>query len=183
MRYKTTSKGTQLPDRWVLPEALRDDTGVIFASVFPGFDSFADEMARHYADRARREQMAVLEDLRAAWSETNGDSPLGREIDRASGGAARSSRKGAVLVRPALPVPRALDGALAIRRIHRRARSEYADQRRLREHDASGISGGGLDPRRPVPPGDRRLGGRHHVRSPDRLVRRGFPGERGGGHR
>src|SRR5439155_10595668 len=40
LRYKTTSKGTQLPDRWGLPDALRDDTGVIFASCFPGCDSF-----------------------------------------------------------------------------------------------------------------------------------------------
>ena len=36
MRYKTTTLGTQLPDRWGLPDALRDDTGVIFASAFPG---------------------------------------------------------------------------------------------------------------------------------------------------
>ena len=49
-RYKTTTKGTQLPDRWALPDALRDDTGVIFASAFPGLDSFADEMSRYYGD-------------------------------------------------------------------------------------------------------------------------------------
>ena len=55
MRYKTTSKGTQLPDRWVLPEALRDDTGVIFASAFPGYDAFVADLTRYYADRARRE--------------------------------------------------------------------------------------------------------------------------------
>ena len=30
MRYRTTSKGTHLPDRWMLPEALADETGVIF---------------------------------------------------------------------------------------------------------------------------------------------------------
>ncbi len=36
MRYKTTTLGTQLPDRWGLPDALRDDTGVIFASRVPG---------------------------------------------------------------------------------------------------------------------------------------------------
>ena len=36
MRYKTTTKGTQLPDRWGLPDAMRDDTGVIFGSAFPG---------------------------------------------------------------------------------------------------------------------------------------------------
>ena len=57
MRYKTTSKGTQLPERWGLPESLRDDTGVIFCSAFPGYDAFADEMARYYADHERREQL------------------------------------------------------------------------------------------------------------------------------
>jgi acyl transferase domain-containing protein/NAD(P)-dependent dehydrogenase (short-subunit alcohol dehydrogenase family) len=64
MRYKTTSKGTQLPDRWGLPDAMRDDTGVIFGSAFPGLDAFADEMARYYADHARHEQLEMLESLR-----------------------------------------------------------------------------------------------------------------------
>src|SRR5205823_6521058 len=63
LRYKTTTKGTQLPDRWGLPDAMRDDTGVIFASVFPGSDSFADEAARYYKDQSRREQVAMLEGL------------------------------------------------------------------------------------------------------------------------
>jgi acyl transferase domain-containing protein/acyl carrier protein len=75
MRYKSTSKGTQLPERWGLPDALRDDTGVIFASVFPGFDAFADEMARYYADRSRRDQLAMLQDLRERTT-------LRQEIDR-----------------------------------------------------------------------------------------------------
>src|SRR5271157_2287133 len=65
MRYKTTTKGTQLPDRWGLPDAMRDDTGVIFGSAFPGCDAFADEMARYYADHARHEQLEMLEGLRA----------------------------------------------------------------------------------------------------------------------
>ena len=82
MRYKTTSKGTQLPDRWGLPEALRDDTGVIFGSAFPGYDSFADEMARYYADHARREQLGALENLRAQVVQANGHSTLLQEIDR-----------------------------------------------------------------------------------------------------
>src|ERR1700690_3538076 len=86
MRYKTTSKGTQLPDRWGLPDALRDETGVILASAFPGYDSYADEMARYYADHARREQLTTLEDLRARM-ETNGhgtlaQETLAQEIDR-----------------------------------------------------------------------------------------------------
>ena len=82
MRYKTTTKGTQLQDRWSLPDALRDDTGVIFASAFPGCDSFADEMSRYYADHSRREQLGVLESLLAKAAKTNGNSVLEQEIER-----------------------------------------------------------------------------------------------------
>jgi acyl transferase domain-containing protein/NAD(P)-dependent dehydrogenase (short-subunit alcohol dehydrogenase family) len=82
MRYKTTSKGTQLPDRWGLPDALRDDTGVIFASAFPGLDSFADDMARYFTDHSRRKQLATLQSLRAWMSGSNSNSILATEIDR-----------------------------------------------------------------------------------------------------
>ncbi|MFZ0802544.1 MAG: beta-ketoacyl synthase N-terminal-like domain-containing protein, partial [Terriglobales bacterium] len=82
MRYKTTSKGTQLPERWGLPESLRDDTGVIFGSAFPGYDSFADEMSRYFADHERREQLATLESLLARAVEGNGHSTLVLEIKR-----------------------------------------------------------------------------------------------------
>jgi acyl transferase domain-containing protein/NAD(P)-dependent dehydrogenase (short-subunit alcohol dehydrogenase family)/acyl carrier protein len=82
MRYKTTSKGTQLPERWMLPGALRDDTGVIFASAFPGCDSFAEIMSQYYADHIRHEQVAMLESLRMRVAENNGHSLLGQEIDR-----------------------------------------------------------------------------------------------------
>ncbi|HEX9110392.1 MAG TPA: acyltransferase domain-containing protein, partial [Terriglobales bacterium] len=82
MRYKTTSKGTQLPDRWGLPDAMRDDTGVVFGSAFPGLDSFADEMSRYYTDHARREQLSGLESLRVRVAQLNGHSDLGQEIDR-----------------------------------------------------------------------------------------------------
>ena len=80
MRYKSTTKGTLLPDRWGLPDALRDDTGIIFACVFPGFDSFADEAERYYNDRARRDQLAMLEDLRARTGSADGT--LRQEIER-----------------------------------------------------------------------------------------------------
>jgi acyl transferase domain-containing protein len=83
MRYKTTTKGTQLPDRWGLPDAMRDDTGVIFASAFPGYDSLVDEMSRYHEDRARRQQLAMLESLRLQVAEVNGHSTtLTKEIDR-----------------------------------------------------------------------------------------------------
>jgi acyl transferase domain-containing protein len=81
LRYKTTSKGTKLPDRWALPDSLRDGTGVIFASAFPGLNSLADEMTRYAADRARREQVTALQSLRARVSETNGESTVAQEID------------------------------------------------------------------------------------------------------
>jgi len=80
MRYKTTTKGTQLPERWGLPDSLRDDTGVIFASAFPGYDSFADEMARYYADHERRQQLATLETLLTGKVEANGNASLVQEI-------------------------------------------------------------------------------------------------------
>ena len=82
MRYKSTTRGTQLPERWGLPDALRDDTGVIFASVFPGYDSFADEMTRYYSDRARRDQLAMLEDLRERLAGPGSQPVLRQEIDR-----------------------------------------------------------------------------------------------------
>ncbi len=61
--WKKTTTGRFLPDRWILPESLRDETGVIFASAFPGYDRFADEMSRFHADAARRKEKATLEDL------------------------------------------------------------------------------------------------------------------------
>jgi acyl transferase domain-containing protein/NAD(P)-dependent dehydrogenase (short-subunit alcohol dehydrogenase family) len=82
MRYKTTSKGTQLPDRWTLPDALRDDTGVIFASAFPGLDSFAHETSSYYKDHTRREQFAMLQSLRTRVDEGETSSILKQEIDR-----------------------------------------------------------------------------------------------------
>ncbi len=80
MRYKTTSKGTQLPDRWGLPDAMRDDTGVIFGSAFPGYDSFAELISAYHVDHARREELTMLEGWRGRAA--NGHSVLGEEVDR-----------------------------------------------------------------------------------------------------
>jgi len=81
MRYKTTSKGTQLPDRWALPESMRDDTGVIFGSAFPGIDMFAEELHRHFADSARRGVLEELEHLRSRMSTNGGGHSVGHELD------------------------------------------------------------------------------------------------------
>ena len=78
MRYKTTTKGTKLPERWGLPDALRDDTGVIMGSAFPGYDSFAEIISGYWADRARRDELAMLEKWSAQTA--NGHSGLGQEV-------------------------------------------------------------------------------------------------------
>jgi acyl transferase domain-containing protein/acyl carrier protein/NAD(P)-dependent dehydrogenase (short-subunit alcohol dehydrogenase family) len=93
MRYKTTSKNTQLPDRWGLPDAMRDDTGVIFASAFPGLDSFADEMARYYADHERRQLLATLRTTRARVAADNGHTAAVQELDRKIGELNRAIEK------------------------------------------------------------------------------------------
>jgi acyl transferase domain-containing protein/acyl carrier protein len=82
MRYKTTTKGTKLPDRWMLPDALRDSTGVIFASAFPGYDAYADDITRCYEDQARRQRLADLQSIRENLVAVNGHSKLAEEIDR-----------------------------------------------------------------------------------------------------
>jgi len=48
---KTTSTGHELPDSWSLPKALQEETGVIFASAFPGMASMVDEVTREAAAR------------------------------------------------------------------------------------------------------------------------------------
>ena len=69
-----------MPDRWGLPDAMRDDTGVIFGSAFPGCDSLIEIMSDYFEDHARREELAMLE----SWHEraANGHSVLGQEVER-----------------------------------------------------------------------------------------------------
>ena len=61
--WKKTTTGKYLPERWMLPEAMRDETGVVFASAFPGFNRFADEAQRYYTFESRRAQKRQLEEL------------------------------------------------------------------------------------------------------------------------
>ncbi|HZD75273.1 MAG TPA: beta-ketoacyl synthase N-terminal-like domain-containing protein, partial [Actinomycetota bacterium] len=81
LHYRTTHKGTRLPDRWNLPEDLRDTTGVIFASAFPGLDAYTGELHHYHVDRARREQLDALEQVRGRMA-AGGDATALREIDR-----------------------------------------------------------------------------------------------------
>jgi acyl transferase domain-containing protein/NAD(P)-dependent dehydrogenase (short-subunit alcohol dehydrogenase family) len=79
LHYKTTTRGTQIPDRWLLPESMRDDTGVIFGSAYPGFNAFGEETKLFYDDQARRQQ---LETLQALLEQAAGANGLRDEISR-----------------------------------------------------------------------------------------------------
>ena len=48
LEMKKTTTGAKIPVGWFLPPELRDDTGVIFGSCFPGFNRFAQELEKFY---------------------------------------------------------------------------------------------------------------------------------------
>ncbi len=77
MSYKTATTGAEIPERWMLPEAMRDDTAVIFASAFPGTESLIDEVTRFNEDKAARDRLVELEELRA-----RADGVLADDLDR-----------------------------------------------------------------------------------------------------
>ncbi|MGB5523871.1 MAG: beta-ketoacyl synthase N-terminal-like domain-containing protein, partial [Polyangiales bacterium] len=81
MHYKTTSKGTKLPDRWGLPVAMQDETGVIFGSAFPGADMFMGEARRYFESETQEKLLDELRSLRTRVA-SNGGNPIGAEIDR-----------------------------------------------------------------------------------------------------
>ncbi|MBL8154915.1 MAG: acyltransferase domain-containing protein, partial [Anaerolineae bacterium] len=80
MTYRNTTTGKQLPDRWMLPVALRDTTGVVFASAFPGGDRFADEFTRYFNYQNRLDQLNLLNDLRRYITDLQGLSEINHRI-------------------------------------------------------------------------------------------------------
>ena len=146
LHYKDTTTGRKLPDRWGLPDALRDDTGVIFASAFPGLDSFVDDLNRYHADRARREELRILGEVRGRMS--GADPTAIADIDRRI-----HELRVQIEEEPFHFDRRFLFKALSMghsqfAEIDRGARPEHADQLRVRQHDAGGRARGGLDPGR-----------------------------------
>ncbi|MGB9799729.1 MAG: SDR family NAD(P)-dependent oxidoreductase [Thermanaerothrix sp.] len=73
MHYRPTSVGTYLPDRWRLPPALADETGVIFASAFPGLSELAREIEDFYQYETLRRQLDTLYALLESLSVTSPD--------------------------------------------------------------------------------------------------------------
>ena len=82
-RYKTTTKGSKLPEQWGLADEVRDETGVIFASAFPGVNYFARESDRFYTAQAAQRRLDELQDLRSHLSSTESVSEEAlNEVDR-----------------------------------------------------------------------------------------------------
>ncbi|MCO5184687.1 MAG: SDR family NAD(P)-dependent oxidoreductase [Anaerolineae bacterium] len=81
MTYKKTTTGKYLPVNWMLPEALRDETGVIFASAFPGGDRFAEEFSNYYVHQNRLDQINTLEDLRRYAIDADTTNEINRRIN------------------------------------------------------------------------------------------------------
>jgi len=80
MTYKHASTGKYLPDRWMLPESLRDETGVVFGSAFPGGDRYADEFTRYFEFQNQLDQLALLEDLRQYTTDNGTLTEINRRI-------------------------------------------------------------------------------------------------------
>ena len=69
-RYRTTSTGSKLPDRWALPAALSGRTGVILASAFPGVDRILEEAALFSAAQAAKKGATALAEFAESWAQT-----------------------------------------------------------------------------------------------------------------
>lgn len=68
MAYRQTSTGSFLPNGWKLPQSMQEETGVIFASAFPGLNNMAKETQRYYRSQALTEKIQTLENLLAELS-------------------------------------------------------------------------------------------------------------------
>ncbi|HBW21981.1 MAG TPA: beta-ketoacyl synthase, partial [Elusimicrobia bacterium] len=58
--YKKTTTGGYLPEKWALPEALANETGVIFASAFPILESLISEVAGYFNYKYRGKTAAQM---------------------------------------------------------------------------------------------------------------------------
>ena len=64
-RYKSTTTGSKLPVGWSLPQEMRDDTGVVFGSAFPGYDYLIRIVEEYHEDKSKRDSLAELERVRS----------------------------------------------------------------------------------------------------------------------
>ena len=126
MRYKTTTKGTQLPDRWGLPDAIRDDTGIIFASASPATTPSPRKYRAITRTATRREQSGCWRACAPAVVANTGDGALALEMDRRMEELRAEIEEEPYNFDRRFLLPGPAHGPFAICRIHRRARSQHA---------------------------------------------------------
>ena len=67
MNYKSTTTHSVLPTHWGLSDSLSDETGIIFASAFPGTEPLIDEISRglafKYGAKAKKELIDLYSSL------------------------------------------------------------------------------------------------------------------------
>ena len=61
-RFRETKSGRKLANGWALPESVGRDTGVIFASAFPGVDRLIDEVSQASRVQVIRDVVETLKD-------------------------------------------------------------------------------------------------------------------------
>ena len=63
MQYKKTSSGSFLPEGYALPKEMQEKTGVIFSSVFHGYESIIDEVTKFYKDKFINKPLNEFENI------------------------------------------------------------------------------------------------------------------------
>jgi malonyl CoA-acyl carrier protein transacylase len=69
-RYRTTTTGKQLGDGWALPDSVGRETGVIFASAFPGVDRLIEDVSKQVASQYAAREGNKLNELIDAYAQT-----------------------------------------------------------------------------------------------------------------
>ncbi len=77
MSYKKTTVGSYIPDRWKLPQAMADETGVIFASAFPGLSRMAEELDSYHDHKNMQNE---LESLKVVFDQLDGEAGTARQL-------------------------------------------------------------------------------------------------------
>lgn len=92
-RYRTTSTGARLPERWALPPKLGQRTGVILASAFTGLSSIIDEVAHQASVQAQAESAETLAAFIESWAQTLRDKEQAQSLRQAFAAQAERLRQ------------------------------------------------------------------------------------------
>ena len=79
-RYAQTSTGSFLPEEWELPLEMQEDTGIVFASAFPGTNNLIDELTNYFTAKfskaGKEEKQALYDQLKEKVKGTDAEAEL-----------------------------------------------------------------------------------------------------------